>query len=460
MNFQEFPEYEEIIEEMSMVYRHDTRPWLIGFSGGKDSTLLCCLVFEMLNRMDKEEINKKIYVVSSDTMVENPLVARYMRAMSKMIGDYGADLGIECTVITPEIDKTFWSCLIGLGYPTPELPGFRWCTDKLKIRPLNKYVLDTINQNGEIVMLLGVRKAESSYRARGIKAREIEGKLLIPHTDIKNAYVYNPLTEIPNERIWAFLLSGDAQTPWMTDNKYLFSLYQGENLGEEESALGQVDENKMKVTGNSRFGCWICTMVKEDKSLKNFIDNGETWLIPLRDFRNWLLEVRENPDFRDKRRRNGSVYEKNDGELGFGSFSLNGRKTILKKLLELEVETGLELITIEELKTIDRMWENEGDLSRRSLVDIYYEVKGERLPWDEYRTPLYSQDAFEIIKNTCDEYEIEYDMLSKLVVAIENNKHFTRGQKVNKAFDKVVGEGWLHYENIKKAKEDVNNEDK
>lgn len=309
-------------------------------------------------------------------------------------------------------------------------------------------------------MLLGVRKAESSYRARGIKAREIEGKLLIPHTDIKNAYVYNPLTEIPNERIWAFLLSGDAQTPWMTDNKYLFSLYQGENLGEEESALGQVDENKMKVTGNSRFGCWICTMVKEDKSLKNFIDNGETWLIPLRDFRNWLLEVRENPDFRDKRRRNGSVYEKNDGELGFGSFSLNGRKTILKKLLELEVETGLELITIEELKTIDRMWENEGDLSRRSLVDIYYEVKGERLPWDEYRTPLYSQDAFEIIKNTCDEYEIEYDMLSKLVVAIENNKHFTRGQKVNKAFDKVVGEGWLHYENIKKAKEDVNNEDK
>lgn len=120
MNFQEFPEYEEIIEEMSMVYRHDTRPWLIGFSGGKDSTLLCCLVFEMLNRMDKEEINKKIYVVSSDTMVENPLVARYMRAMSKMIGEYGAELGIESTVITPEIDKTFWSCLIGLGYPTPE----------------------------------------------------------------------------------------------------------------------------------------------------------------------------------------------------------------------------------------------------------------------------------------------------------------------------------------------------
>ena len=460
MNFQDFPEYEEIIEEMKTVYCHDKRPWLIGFSGGKDSTLLCCLVFEMLHRLSDEEINKKIYVVSSDTMVENPLVGRYMCNMSEMIGKHGATLGIESCVITPELDKTFWSCLIGRGYPTPEPPGFRWCTDKLKIRPLNKYVLDTINQNGEIVMLLGVRKAESNYRARGIKAREIDGKLLIPHTDIKNAYVYNPLTEIPNERVWDFLLSGDGRTPWESDNRYLFSLYQGEKLGEEESALGQVDENKMRVTGNSRFGCWICTMVKEDKSLKNFIDNGETWLIPLRDFRNWLLEVRENPEFREKRRRNGSVYEKGDGELGFGSFSMYGRSVILKKLLELEMQTGLELITIDELKTIDKIWENEGDLSKRTLVDIYYDVKGKRLPWDEYRIPLYSDDVFEIIRDTCNEYAIEYDMLSKLVVAIENNKHYTRGQKVNKAFDRVVNEGWLHYENIKKAKEDVNNEDK
>lgn len=455
MNFRDFPEYEEIIEEMRVVYSHDKRPWLIGFSGGKDSTVLCCLVFEMLRRLPVEQVNKKVYIVSSDTMVENPLVGRYMRNISALIGEQGESYKIESSVITPEIDKTFWSCLIGLGYPTPEAPGFRWCTDKLKIRPLNKFVVDTINENGEIVMLLGVRKAESSYRARGIKAREIEGKVLIPHTDIRNAYVYNPLTEIPNERIWAFLLSGDALTPWGSDNKYLFSLYQGENLGEEESALGQVDENKMRITGNSRFGCWICTMVKEDKSLKNFIDHGEEWLIPLRDFRNWLLEIRDNPDYRDRKRRNGSVYVKEDGELGFGSFNMYGRKEILRRLLQLEVDTDLELITQEELKMIDSMWEREGDLTKRMLVDLYFEVKGERLPWDEYRVPLFSDDSFDIIKSTCNEFDIEYEMLSKLIVAIESNKHYTRGQKVNKAFDKVVNEGWLHYENIKRAKEDV-----
>lgn len=458
MNNSVFPECKEIIEEMRLVYTHDKRPWLVGFSGGKDSTLLCCLIFEMLKTLKPDEVNKKVYIISSDTMVENPIVKKYMHEMNSLIGEYGKEYMIESKVIYPEIEKTFWSCLIGLGYPTPEPPGFRWCTDKLKIQPLNNYVIDTINNNGEIVMLLGVRKAESSYRARGIKNREIEGKLLVPHTDIKNAYVYNPLTELPNEKIWNYLLSGDAFTPWHSDNKYLFSLYQGEELGEEQSALGQVDENKMAVTGNSRFGCWICTMVKEDKSLKRFIDNGETWLIPLRDFRNWLMDVRNSPDFRDTKRRNGSVYIKNDGERGFGSFSMSGRREILRHLLELEVNTGLELITREELRTIDRIWENEGDLNRRTLVDLYFEVKGERLPWDEYRQPAFSEDAFEIIKRTCAEYEIEYEMLCKLVTVVEKNKHFTRGQKVNKAFDSVINEGWLHYDNIKSAKEVMNNE--
>ena len=87
-------------------------------------------------------------------------------------------------------------------------------------------------------------------------------------------------------------MKDDSQTPWGSDNKYLFSLYQGENLGEEQSVIGEIDKDKIPVTGSSRFGCCICTIVKEDKLLKTFIDRGETWLEPLRDFRNWLLELR------------------------------------------------------------------------------------------------------------------------------------------------------------------------
>ena len=322
----EFQIFEDIIQEMSIVYQHDKRPWMIGFSGGKDSTLLCCLVMEMLQRLETVQRNKTVYIVSSDTMVENPIVRDYMHRMSSMINTIGEDLNVKADIIYPKIEDTFWTKVIGLGYPTPEPPGFRWCTERLKIHPMNAYTLEKIRSNGEVVLLLGVRKAESVYRANNIRAREIEGKLLVPHNDIENAYVYNPLTEIPNEEVWKFLLKGDATTPWGSDSKYLFSLYQGENLGEEQSVIGEIDKEKIPVTGNSRFGCWICTMVKEDKSLKAFIDKGETWLIPLREYRNWLIELRSTPEARETKRRNGTMYRKADGELGLGPFTMDTRK--------------------------------------------------------------------------------------------------------------------------------------
>ena len=91
----EFAVFEDIIQEMSLVYQHDQRPWMIGFSGGKDSTLLGCLVMERLQRLPCEKINKTVYIVSSDTLVENPIVRDYMHRMSRMINDNGAELKIR-----------------------------------------------------------------------------------------------------------------------------------------------------------------------------------------------------------------------------------------------------------------------------------------------------------------------------------------------------------------------------
>lgn len=452
----EFAVFENIIQEMSIVYQHDKRPWMIGFSGGKDSTLLCCLVMEMIRRLPKEKRNKKVYIVSSDTMVENPIVRNYMHKMSQMINKTGADLNVVADIIYPKIEDTFWAKVIGLGYPTPEPPGFRWCTERLKIAPMNAYTLETIKNNGEVILLLGVRKAESTYRANNIRAREIEGKLLVPHKDIENAYVYNPLTEIPNEEVWKYLLKDDAISPWGSDNKYLFSLYQGEALGEEQSVIGEIDKDKIPVTGNSRFGCWICTMVKEDKSLKAFIDRGETWLEPLRDYRNWLVQLRSTPSAREYKRRNGAMYRRPDGQLGQGPFTMETRKEMLRRLLRLEVDTGLDLITVDELRVIDEMWDQEGDLSRRSLVEIYKDVKGEELPWADYKVPVFSEEVIDEVKRQCRENDVSFELISKLIIEIENNKNYTRNSMVTKAFDKVLNQGWLHFESIEKGLQNEN----
>lgn len=452
----EFQAFEDIIQEMSMVYRHDRRPWMIGFSGGKDSTLLCCLVFEMLNRLSPEQRCKTVYIVSSDTMVENPIVRDYMHRMSAMIGEQGKELNVKSDIIYPKVEDSFWCRVIGLGYPTPEAPGFRWCTDRLKIRPMNAYILNTIKNNSEVILLLGVRKAESTYRANNIREREIEGKVLVPHSDIENAYVYNPMTELPNDAVWKYLLRGDAKSPWGSDNKYLFSLYQGENLGEEQSVLGELDEEKIPVTGNSRFGCWICTMVKEDKSLNAFINRGETWLKPLRKYRNWLLDLRTVPGAREYKRRNGAMYRKQNGALGEGPFTLESRKEILRKLLLLEKDTKLPLITMEELKYIDVLWDQEGDLTRRSLVELYAEVMGSKLPWDPYKVPVFPEETIQEIKRLCEENQIEFELISKLIIEINANKNYTKSALVTKAFDRIMNQGWLHFESIEKG---LQNED-
>ena len=108
-----FEEYEAIKNEMQLVYLHDQRPWMIGYSGGKDSTLLCQLVFEMLEALPEEKRTKPVYIVTSDTMVENPIVRDYMHRMNKAINEasQAKKLNIQAHIIYPEIRNTFW-CLL------------------------------------------------------------------------------------------------------------------------------------------------------------------------------------------------------------------------------------------------------------------------------------------------------------------------------------------------------------
>ena len=222
-------------------------------------------------------------------------------------------------------------------------------------------------------------------------------------------------------------------------------------MGEEQSVIGEIDKERIPVTGNSRFGCWICTMVKEDKSLKAFIDRGETWLEPLRDYRNWMLQMRSTPSARETKRRNGSMYRKPDGSIGLGPFTMETRQEMLRRLLQLEVDTGLSLITLEELKYIDMLWDNEGDLSRRKMVEIYHTVKGSRLPWDSYKVPVFEEDVIEQIRIQCAECGVEFELIAKLIIEIEANKNYTRSTMVTKAFDKIMNQGWLHFDSIEKG---------
>ena len=200
----------EIIDQY--VYDESTRPWIIGFSGGKDSTMLLQMVWYAIKKIPKELLNRHIYIVCNDTLVENPKVVDFIRNTLALIRKAAKDQHLPITVheTVPILNETFWFNVIGKGYPAPTRT-FRWCTDRLKIKPTTKFILEKINKEGEAIILLGTRSDESANRARSIKKHTQEGSRLRKHA-LPNAFVYSPISDLLTEEVWLYLASVPA--PW------------------------------------------------------------------------------------------------------------------------------------------------------------------------------------------------------------------------------------------------------
>lgn len=435
-----------LIERLKYVYFSDDRPWIIGYSGGKDSTVVVSLVIEMLLSLENPKSCKNVHIISSDTMVENPIVKNHLFTTLDALKDFSKEKlpNLHVHLVQPEADKTFWSYVIGRGYPTPKMNGtFRWCTDRLKISPSSVKIREIINACGkEVVILLGVRKAESTVRKARIEGREIIGKLMNRHEVIESAYVFNPIVDLTTDDVWNYLLTHNGGlTPWHSDNTALFNLY-GEADSECPFATEIKKGEQSESCGKSRFGCWICTVVKEDRSLNGFIKSGYRQLQPLADFRSMLMDMRDKPENREKKRR--------DGIASVGPFTWEARQIILTRLLEtqklLSERFGLKdpLITLAELKAIDEIWDRELDLSRRTLVDLYFSVMGEKLPWDDYKKPLFDSQTCELLSLYCKSYDVPLDLMINLTLTTHQNKNFSNPKILRDSLNRVLNQQWLH----------------
>ena len=449
---------DELIEEIRNVYQSDDRPWMIGYSGGKDSTTVVELVYKMLLTLPDWQRNKNVYIVSSDTLIENPLIKIYLSKMNQMLGEAAKrdGLPIKSTMVTPPPNNSFWANVIGRGFPTPRMNGtFRWCTDRLKINPSADYIREIIKNEGqEVVVLLGVRKAESIARKRRIEGRELANRLLNRHETIQDAYVYNPIVELTTEDVWDVLLDLDGgKTPWGSNNNELVSLYADADSGECPFAGIQAG-GQTQSCGNSRFGCWVCTVVKEDKSLNGFIKSGHRELIPLAKFRTWLMSIRDDEDKREKKRRNGTVYETRTGEMGYGPFTWEARQLILKELLKTQEEMGYELITVEELKAIDEIWDAELDLSRRTLVELYEKLTGKKLPWYNYKQPLIDAETVEELERLAKINDVPFDLVRNMILSVYHNKNFSNQKIMKDSLERLLNQQWLHHKVLKEIEDE------
>jgi DNA sulfur modification protein DndC len=229
----------------------------------------------------------------------------------------------------------------GRGYPPPNRV-FRWCTQRLKIDPVSVFVRKGIGHWGEAILHLGARRAESSTRAQTMADRETRNGLR-RHPDLPRVWVSNPIEFLTTEEVWAYLLQ--TPNPWGGDNRALYKLYSNAAGGE---CPIQIDTST-PACGNSRFGCWTCTVVDRDKASEGLLASGDERMEHLVDFRETLIEYRDPTNGkRDGRRMNG-----NDGP---GPLTIAARRELLGRLLKLQEETGLKLIAEEELFLIQQFW--------------------------------------------------------------------------------------------------------
>ncbi len=334
---------------------HST-PWILGFSGGKDSTLLAQLVFEMLLSLPPRKRQRIVHVVANDTLVESPVIARHLdMVLDRMrVAVKPLRLPIIVAKTIPDLQQTFWVNLIGRGYPSPSRV-FRWCTDRMKIAPTTTYIKTQVDERGQTILLLGVRSAESTQRRRSV-ARYDNGQRLNPHNSLQNCFVYKPIVDLSTDEVWQTLLQ--SSPPWGGTHRELVTMYRNA-AGGECPLVTDKSEAPSCGTASSRFGCWTCTVVEKDKSAESFIEAGYGDLEPLLEFRDWLKAIREDGAMRMATRRNGTLNFVGEGRLIPGPFTLGARREILDRLLAIQNEVDMQLVSPEEIDAIRKIWADD-----------------------------------------------------------------------------------------------------
>lgn len=424
-----------LMKTVQNLYLADDIPWVIGYSGGKDSTATLQLVWNSLKELPEENLHKTVHIINTDTLVESPKIERWAAHSLEMMNEAAKNdnLPFETHRLTPESNDTFWVNFIGRGYPFPR-KKFRWCTDRLKIQPVNNFVKRKIAEHGEIILVLGTRKAESANRARTMAYYEKKRvrELLSPNPTMANELVFSPLEDWTDDDVWIYLMQ--YKNPWGYSNQELLTLYRGATADGECPMMVQKD---LPTCGKSRFGCWVCTMVEKDKSMEAMIanDDDNLWMTPLLEFRN---EFGDEEHDRERRsfRKMGGFLQGNSGRLNHGPYTKETREYWLKRLLEVQKEVNengpedyknFEFITTEELRKIRRIWVNEKHEFDDSLPRIYKEVTNMDFDDPEWiESSGFGEREWTILKETCEELapdeELSFEMLYNLV-DIENHSN-------------------------------------
>ena len=402
---------DEILDQY-MFADSTNRPWIIGFSGGKDSTVMLQLVWKALEKAKLFHgfVSRNVYVVSNDTMIENPIIVEYVNRVLTKIEQAAVEQDMPIRVIRtiPKLEDSLWVNMIGKGYPAPN-NSFRWCTERLKIKPTANFITEQVDEFGEAIILIGTRYAESANRARTMNKHAVRGQRLTKHPTQLNTFMYAPIRYLRLEQVWYII--NTMPSPWGASNDELFKIYANASADDYECPV-VVTSTEHKSCGQSRFGCWMCSVVKEDKSMAALIQNGFEWLSPLLKFRDEIVEERNIITNRLAIRRNGTQAV-ND----MGPYTPKYRAKMLQRLFETQKELqsngyDVKLVTNQELIAIQTIWYRDFIFGYK-VSEIYKQVYKATLDMKEQNERLEKEN--ELLKKSCADNPDDLDLIQELL---------------------------------------------
>jgi DNA sulfur modification protein DndC len=464
----------------------DKRPWVLGYSGGKDSSAVMTLIYFALLGLKPEDRHKPVFVVASDTLVETPMVVDHVDKSLKLIEEGAKREGLPITShkVVPKSNNTFWANLLGKGYPAPTR-NFRWCTERMKIDPVSTFIKERVSEYDEVIVVLGSRSQESASRAQVIKKHKIDGSDLAVHTTLSNAFIYTPIDTWSVDDVWKILRLchlKTEETPYGTKNKW-FDKYDLEwenpwggknlvlwNLYKDSSGQGEcpmvIDETTPSC-GNSRFGCWTCTVVTRDRAMESLIQNGEQWMTPLLKYRN-ILSRSTSPKLKKKYRN----HIRRDGRLAFktlkedkervltddyttGPYKLKYRQHAMRLLLNIQKQFNdqgrdVELITVDELHAVRHEWlndPNEPDWDD-TLPGIVFDALGIKLDWTIDDSNQFSLTEGQLLNDIAPKHGVSPQMVKKLIDVETQMSGLARRTGIFNRIGRLIQQDWESAEAI------------
>ncbi len=312
---------DEARDLIDKLYSTDNRPWTVGYSGGKDSTLVLQLICEVAKKYNWKN---PVFVVYNKTGLE-PIgkFERHNKQLERM-----RKVGINAVCSEPVLKNRFWCMICGRGYPAPAL-RLRYCTKCLKQQPNERYFTKVAKESPSrgCLVIDGTRKEESKQRTKRLTEQGAPFGLVRLRKQL-NIESLSPIADVKTAEVWEYLES-------------VGTFFWG----------GTIAELKGEYQNDyARDGCWVCPFLTKEKELRFLCNESQIKI------RNFLFAI--SNDVAKRRIASHPRQEARVKEgIASGRFVLEARKELFDFIMNEQEKTGYIYIKPEEIAYIKTCWE-------------------------------------------------------------------------------------------------------